>query len=536
MRAEREQRERVADVAGVGPARREHQRAALVPLAGDEPGVDVARRHDEPGREHRGGEREQDAAAELELQEGDEHERRRDGPEEDAPDGVPDRRAGGEPLQGEAGEEREQEQRERHPPSVAAPRDPAAAPSRLARVKVLLVGSGGREHALARSLASSPRLSELHAAPGNPGIARLGDCHLVRAEDGEGLLALCQETRIDLVVVGPEGPLVLGVADLLRRAGIAVFGPGRDAAAIEGSKLFAKEVLRSTGVPTAETLAVARVPCVLKADGLAAGKGVFVCTTAEELDAGLRAVAALGGPYVIEELLEGDELSVFALCDGSRAVPLAPAQDYKRLEDGDRGPNTGGMGSFSPVPGVGAAEAQALVEQVHEPVLAELAERGSPFVGLLYAGLMLTADGPKVLEFNCRFGDPETQSILPRLEGDLLTALWAAATGDLRETELAAGDDAAVTVTIAAGGYPAAGDRGTPITGIEAAEAAGALVFHAGTALYEGRLVTNGGRVLNVTGVGPDLAAARERAYAGVGSIGFAGARHRTDIAEVVHA
>jgi phosphoribosylamine--glycine ligase len=403
-------------------------------------------------------------------------------------------------------------------------------------VKVLLVGSGGREHALAWSIARSPRLTELHAAPGNPGIAALGRCHLVRAEDGEGLLALCREARIDLVVVGPEAPLVAGVADLLRHGGIAVFGPGREASRLEGSKLHAKDVMRAAGVPTAETLSVARVPCVLKADGLAAGKGVFVCTTETELDAGLRAVARLGGPYAIEELLEGPELSVFALCDGSRTLPLAPAQDFNRLDDGDRGPNTGGWGSFSPVPGFGAELVRELVSRVHEPVLAELAARRTPFVGLLYAGLMLTADGPRVLEFNCRFGDPETQSILPRLDGDLLAALWAAATGDLRDVELAVSDDAAVTVTLAARGYPAAGDRGTPIAGVEDAEDAGALVFHAGTALYDGRLVTNGGRVLNVTGVAGSLAEARERAYAGVERISFAGARHRTDIAEAVHA
>jgi phosphoribosylamine--glycine ligase len=401
---------------------------------------------------------------------------------------------------------------------------------------VLLVGSGGREHALAWSLSRSPRLTELHAAPGNPGIAKLGRCHLVRAEDGDGLLALCREARIDLAVVGPEAPLVAGVADTLRHGGIAVFGPGREAARIEGSKLHAKEVMRAAGVPTAGTLSVARVPCVLKADGLAAGKGVFVCTTEAELDAGLRAVARLGETYAIEELLDGPELSVFALCDGSRALPLAPAQDFKRLEDGDRGPNTGGMGSFSPVPGFGDDRVRELVAQVHAPVLAELAERRSPFVGLLYAGLMLTADGPKVLEFNCRFGDPETQSILPRLEGDLLEGLWAAATGDLRDVELAATDAAAVTVTLAAGGYPAGVDRGTPIDGVDEAEAAGALVFHAGTALHGGRLVTNGGRILGVTGVGSDLAEARERAYAGVERISFAGARFRTDIAEVVHA
>ncbi|HEY6052396.1 MAG TPA: phosphoribosylamine--glycine ligase, partial [Gaiellaceae bacterium] len=352
-------------------------------------------------------------------------------------------------------------------------------------MKVLVVGSGGREHALAWRLAQSPQLEELHAAPGNPGIARLGPCHPVRAEDGDGLLALCRELGINLVVVGPEGPLVAGVADLLRHGGVAVFGPSAEAARIEGSKQFAKELMHAAGVPTAAGMSVARPPCVLKADGLAAGKGVFVCRTDAELDAGLRAVSALGGPYVIEELLEGPEVSLFVLSDGSRALPLAPAQDFKRLEDGDVGPNTGGMGSYSPVPGLDRARVDELVDLVHRPVLEELVRRRTPFVGLLYAGLMLTADGPRVLEFNARFGDPETQSILPRLEGDLLGALAAAAGGDLDEVELAATDDAAVTVTIAAGSYPAAGDRGTPIDGVAEAEAAGALVFHAGTALHD---------------------------------------------------
>jgi phosphoribosylamine--glycine ligase len=403
-------------------------------------------------------------------------------------------------------------------------------------VKALLVGSGGREHALAWRLAQSPSLVELHAAPGNPGIARLGTCHPVHAEDGEGLLALCRELAIDLVVIGPEAPLVAGVADLLRHSGIAVFGPSAAAAQIEGSKLFAKDVMQAAGVPAAATLPAPTLPCVLKADGLAAGKGVFVCHTQAELDAGLTAVTALGGPYMIEELLEGREVSLFALCDGSRALPLPPAQDFKRLEDGDRGPNTGGMGAFSPAPGLDDAEVEALLELVHRPVLAELARRGSPFVGLLYAGLMLTGDGPRVLEFNCRFGDPETQAIVPRIEGDLLAALAAAAAGDLGGTTLSAGDDVAVTVTIAGGDYPAAGDSGTRIVGTNAAEAAGAIVFHAGTALQDGQLVTNGGRILNVTGLGASLAEARATAYAGVERISFDGARHRTDIAEVPHA
>ena len=403
-------------------------------------------------------------------------------------------------------------------------------------MKVLLVGSGGREHALAWRLAQDPGLDELHAAPGNPGITRLGRCHPVHAEDREGLLALCRALEIELAVIGPEAPLVAGVGDLLRHAGIAVFGPSAAAARIEGSKQFAKDVLLAAGVPTAATLPAASVPCVVKADGLAGGKGVFVCRTQAELDASLSALAALGGGHVVEELLEGPEVSLFALADGSRALPLPAARDFKRLEDGDHGPNTGGMGSVSPVSGLTAAEVDELVELVHRPVLEELARRGAPFVGLLYAGLMLTAAGPRVLEFNCRFGDPETQSILPLVEGDLLAALAAAAAGDLSGVELGVSAEAAVTVTVAAGGYPATADRGTAIGGIDEAAATGALVFHAGTALGDGGVVTNGGRVLNVTATGPTPAAARARAYAGVERISFVGARYRTDIAEVVNA
>jgi phosphoribosylamine---glycine ligase len=394
-------------------------------------------------------------------------------------------------------------------------------------VKVLLVGSGGREHALAWKLSQADELTELHAAPGNPGIASLGSCHPVRAEDGEGLLALARALDIGLVVIGPEAPLVAGIADELRHAGIAVFGPSAAAARIEGSKQFAKDVMRAAGVPTAEPLAVARTPCVLKADGLAAGKGVFVCRTQAELDTGLRAVRAFGDSVVIEELLEGEEVSVFALCDGLRSVPLPPAQDFKRIGDADTGPNTGGMGAYSPI----AIAADEIVELVHRPVLAELAARGMPFMGTLFAGLMLTEDGPKVLEFNCRFGDPETQAILPRIEGGLLGALSRAAAGDLSDVELVSAEEAAVTVVLAAGDYPERGDSGSPIDGIADAEASGALVFHAGTALRGDQLVTNGGRILNVTALGGTVPEARERAYRACELISFHGMRYRSDIA-----
>jgi phosphoribosylamine---glycine ligase len=398
-------------------------------------------------------------------------------------------------------------------------------------MRALVVGSGGREHALVWKLAQAPSLTELHAAPGSPGIARLCECHPIRAEDSEGLLALAHALDVDLVVVGPESPLVGGLADVLRPGGIAVFGPSAAAAAIEGSKAFAKDVMATAGVPTAAQLAVARPPCVVKADGLAAGKGVHVCRSQSELDVALRAVASLGGGVVVEELLEGPEVSLLAICDGSDAVPLVPAQDFKRAYDGDEGANTGGMGSYAPVPGLVANAVEDLVELVHRPVLAELQRRGSPFIGLLFAGLMLTADGPRVLEFNCRFGDPEAQSVLPLVEGDLLQALAAAALGELSGVPLETAPGAAVTVVLAAGDYPAGSDRGSRITGVEDAEADGALVFHAGTALHGDRLVTNGGRILGVTGLGETVAAARAAAYAAADRIGFEGARRREDIA-----
>jgi phosphoribosylamine---glycine ligase len=396
-------------------------------------------------------------------------------------------------------------------------------------VKVLVVGSGGREHALAWALRRSDLLTELHAAPGNPGIAALAHCHPARADDPPSLVPLAAELRVDLVVVGPEAPLVAGLADELRRRGVAVFGPSAEAARIEGSKTFAKEVMDAAGVPSARSLATAEPPCVIKADGLAAGKGVWVCRTHDEVEAGLHAAAALGQPFHVEELLDGRELSVFAIAAGEQAVALPAARDSKRIGDGDTGPNTGGMASYSPV--VDAPDVDEIVETIHVPVLRELARRRMPFTGLLYAGLMLTAEGVRVIEFNCRFGDPETQSLLPRLESDLLRALAAAAAGDLAGVELAVADRAAVTLVLAAPEYPERGTSGTPITGIDAAERSGALVFHAGTALQDGALVTNGGRILNVVGTGADVAAARDAAYAGAACVDFAGMRYRRDIA-----
>jgi phosphoribosylamine--glycine ligase len=397
-------------------------------------------------------------------------------------------------------------------------------------VRVLLVGSGAREHALAWKLASSASLTELHAAPGNPGIAELGSCHPVRADDGDGLLGLARTIGAELVVIGPEAPLVAGVGDELRHAGIAVFGPGAEAARIEGSKSFAKDVMAAAGVPAAASLPVASAPCVVKADGLAAGKGVFVCRTPEEVDAGVRKAAALGGTIVIEELLEGPEVSLFALCDGRRAIPLGSAQDYKRAGDGDTGPNTGGMGAYSPA--LGRDESLELIERVHQPVVDELGRRGAPFVGCLFAGLMLTADGPRVLEFNARFGDPETQVLIPRLEGDLLEALVAAAGGENDGVVLAERADAAVTVVLSGPEYPERSDyTGAAISGIAAAESTGALVFHGGTAMRGDELVTNGGRILSVTAVGSTVDDARDHAYRSVSEVSFEGARFRTDIA-----
>ena len=398
-------------------------------------------------------------------------------------------------------------------------------------MRVLVVGSGGREHALAWKLAQSPTVEEVHAAPGNPGIARLGQCHPIRAEDGDSLLELARTLGADLVVIGPEAPLVAGVSDQLRRGGVSVFGPSAAAAQIEGSKSFAKDVMRAAGVPFGETMSVARTPCVVKADGLTAGKGVYICRTDDELNAALAAVSAYGDQFVIEELLEGEELSVFAISDGSNLIALPASRDYSRVGDDDTGPNTGGMGSYSPVSEIDQARVAELVDTIHRPVIEELAERDTPFIGCLYGGLMLTADGPKVLEFNCRFGDPETQVLLPRLDGDLAEALVAAAHGDLGETGLAISDTCAVTIAMAAGGYPAERDTGSPIDGVDDAEALGAIVFHAGTAIRDGQLVTSGGRILNVTGLGDTIEDARTRAYDACERISFPDARYRRDIA-----
>jgi phosphoribosylamine---glycine ligase len=415
-------------------------------------------------------------------------------------------------------------------------------------LKVLVVGGGGREHAMVRALARSAHAPELLCTPGNAGIAADAEClPEVAADDVEAIVAVARERRVDLVAIGPEAALVAGAVDALEEAGVPAFGPGAAAAALEGSKAFAKELMKEAGVPTAdhvllrsreeavEQLARASYPAVLKADGLAAGKGVIVCANEVEARAAVDVFFTerrFGETTVIlEEFLEGEELSLLAICDGENVVPLAPAQDYKRIFDGDRGPNTGGMGSYSPVPGFGPAEVEEIVDSVHRPIVAAMARRGVPFHGVLYAGLMIGADGPKVLEFNTRFGDPETQAVLPRMRSDLVDLFLAAREpGGLAGAGAEFGQDWAVTLVLASAGYPESSSRGDVIRGLpEAAELA--ELTHAGTARRAGEIVTGGGRVLNVTALGPTPAAARDRAYDAASRISFEGMQIRTDIA-----
>lgn len=400
-------------------------------------------------------------------------------------------------------------------------------------MRVLVVGSGGREHALVWKLAQSRHVAEIHAAPGNPGIARLAQLHAVETNDIRGLVGLARRIKPDLVVIGPEAPLVAGLGDELRATGMQVFGPDASAARIEGSKGFARDVMQAAGVPMARSLTEAVAPCVLKADGLAAGKGVFVCPTPEDVELALPKVRAFGGDLIIEEMLVGQEISVFAICDREEAVVLPVAQDYKRIGEGGTGPNTGGMGSYSPAAIPGGTTPAEVLERVHRPVLRELSRRGCPFQGLLYAGLMVTEDATIVLEFNCRFGDPETQSILPRVDQDLFELLLASAQHNLESGQVEEIDAAAVTVVMASPGYPDSPKSGSVIRGADGTTGDDVLVFHAGTSTADGALVSAGGRVLNITGVGPSIEIARERAYDGIDSIDFPDSQYRKDIARV---
>jgi phosphoribosylamine--glycine ligase len=410
-------------------------------------------------------------------------------------------------------------------------------------MRVLVIGSGGREHALCRALAADPAVTDLHAAPGNPAMAAHATRHEVDSADPAAIGALARRLAPALVVIGQETPLVAGVADVLAAAGIACFGPVRDAAMIEGSKSFAKDVMAAAGIPTAASV-TARTPAeardglhrfgppyVVKADGLAAGKGVLVTTDR----AAALAHAAAAAPVVIEEYLDGPEVSVFALADGEHAVPLLPAQDFKRAHDGDAGPNTGGMGAYAPLPWAPSGLAGEVLATVIQPALRELRRRGTPYQGVLYAGLALTAAGPRVVEFNARFGDPETQVVLDRLASPLAGLLAAAAEpgGLAGAGPLSWRPGSAVTVVLAAEGYPGTSARGDEITGLDAAAAEpGAYVLHANTTLTGGgTLVSAGGRVLNVVGTGPDLAAARDTAYRAAGRIVMRGGWYRHDIA-----
>ncbi len=411
-------------------------------------------------------------------------------------------------------------------------------------MNVLLIGAGGREHALAWKLAQSPRLTRLAAAPGNPGIAEVAELVALDPADHDAVVGFCRREAIGLVVIGPEAPLVAGLVDALSAAGIKAFGPSAAAARLEGSKSFTKQICAEANIPTAAwrhfadaDAAAAYVrergaPIVVKADGLAAGKGV---TVAESVEEALAAVAACfaspGVEVVIEECLRGEEASFFVLSDGTTALPFGTAQDHKRVGDGDTGPNTGGMGAYSPAPAMDESTVARVMDEIVNPTLRLMAERGTPFRGVLFVGLMLTAEGPKLIEYNVRFGDPECQTLMPRLASDLLDLMLATAEGRLAEISPAWRAEAALCVVMAARGYPGAYHRGAPVGGLGAAEKLpGIKVFHAGTAIQDGRLVAGGGRVLGITALGATIAEAQKRAYAAVAVIDWPGGFCRTDI------
>ena len=419
-------------------------------------------------------------------------------------------------------------------------------------MRILLIGGGGREHALAWKLVQSPKGEKLYAAPGNPGMALLQKCECINlnVDDLEGVADYAEEKSIDLTVVGPEAPLVAGLADVFKRRGLPVFGPSKAAAQLEGSKAFSKELMAKYNIPTAffkicEDIETAKAyveekgaPIVVKADGLAAGKGVVVAMTkAEALEAidemmGDHKFGAAGARLVLEEYMEGEEASLLAFTDGKTVVPMIAAQDHKRVFDGDEGPNTGGMGTYAPAPVMTDILRLKATELILKPVVEAMAKEGTPYQGCLYAGLMIKGDSVKVVEFNCRFGDPETQVVLPLLDGDLAEIMLACATGTLDKAEVAWHDKAAVCVVMASGGYPESYEKGKEITGLAAAEEdKDVVVFHAGTKEAEGKIVTSGGRVLGVTAVDSSIKAARDRAYAAVEKIAFEKNFYRKDIA-----
>ena len=415
-------------------------------------------------------------------------------------------------------------------------------------MNILLIGSGGREHALAWSLSASPLVTRLYAAPGNAGIAALADCVAIDAMNLDGIVRFAKEKRIDFVVVGPEGPLVAGITDRLEAAGIKTFGPNREAAILEGSKAFVKDLCAANDIPTAayrrcadaasaKTFAATlALPVVIKADGLAAGKGVVIAATREEADAAIEsmfggAFGDAGKEVVVEEFLDGEEASFFALTDGTHILPLAGAQDHKRVFDGDRGPNTGGMGAYSPAPVLTPEIEKKVMARIVKPTVDAMAARGTPYKGVLYAGLMIKDGEPKLIEYNCRFGDPECQVLMLRLKSDLLPALIAARDGVLDTVDLRWRNDTALTVVMAANGYPGSYEKGSEIKGLaEAGRVEGVEIFHAGTMAREGRVLANGGRVLNVCAIGRTVREAQARAYEAIGRIDWPGGFCRRDI------